>query len=172
MEVLTHALIVTIAAVGNRVRGGMFSKALKTAVPLYGTTVGRIIYGLTLGASTLVLGGSLILAGLVALGTFIGHAIAPFAPFQYMERSNDVLITSLRGLILTTAAGIAIMSLHSVVGGVVFSLGGLLMGPAYLLGSKLPVVSIFNDDPSTQHTNDTSEVLFGAITGILLILAI
>lgn len=172
MEVLTHALIVTIAAVGNRVRGGMFSKALKTAVPLYGTTVGRIIYGLTLGASTLVLGGSLILAGLVALGTFIGHVIAPFAPFQYMERSNDVLITSLRGLILTTATGVAIMALHSVPGGVIFSLGGLIMGPAYLLGSKLPTIKIFNDDPSTAHTNDTSEVIFGMLTGVLLILSI
>ena len=82
-----------------------------------------------------------------------------------------VLITSLRGLILNGATAIAIMALHSLSGGLVFLAGGLLMGPAYKLGRILPVIPLFNDGTVAAHENETSEILFGLLTSVILILS-
>jgi hypothetical protein len=156
----------------NRVRGGLFEEEIRELVPYYGTTISRILYGISIASAIIILGGSPLLATIAIATTWLGHAIAPFAPFQFMERSNDLLTMSLRGAILTGATGVAIMALHSVMGGLLFAVGGLLMGPVYLLGAKLPVMPFLNDNPATSHTNDTSEVLFGLLTSVLLILSI
>lgn len=170
---MIEALIISLLlAFTNRVRGGLFGDAIRTKIPFYGTTLGRLIFSISVAGSTLILGGSLLLAAL-AIGTvFLGHAIAPFAPFQFMERSNDLLIMSLRGVILTGATGILLMTMGHVLGGGLFVLGGLLMGPIYKLARLLPVVPLFSDNPATMDKNETAEVLFGFVTGLLLILAL
>lgn len=169
---MIEALIILFITAMNRVRGGYGGDKIRTLVPFYGTTVSRLLYGLSIGISTLLLSGNLLLSTVVIATVFLGHAIAPFAPFQFMERSNDILITSLRGAILTGATGIAIMSLHSAAGGVLFAASGLLMGPVYKLGSMLPTVKAFNDGTVEPHTNETSEILFGLLTSVILLLSI
>lgn len=168
VEVLAIILITAM----NRVRGGYGGDKIRTVVPFYGTTIGRILYGLSVGLSTVLLGGSLVLSALVVGTVFLGHAVAPFAPFQFMERSNDILIMSLRGLILTGATGIAIMALHSALGGLLFAFSGLLMGPTYKLATLLTPVKLFNDGTVEVNTNETAEILFGLLTSVILILSI
>jgi hypothetical protein len=36
----------------------------------------------------------------------------------------------------------------------------------------LPLIPVLNDDPATVDKNDTSEVLYGILTGILLLIAL
>lgn len=169
---MINAIVIILVTLMNRIRGGYGGDKIRTLVPFYGTTIGRILYGLSIGVSILLLGGSLTLAAVVVGTTVLGHAIAPFAPFQFMERTNDILIMSLRGLILTGATGVAIMALHSPIGGALFALSGLLMGPMYKLGSMLSVVKVFNDGTVAPHTNETAEILFGLLTSLALILSI
>lgn len=168
---MIEALTILIITMMNRVRGGYGGERIRSVVPFYGTTAARILYGISIAGSSLLLGGSAILAAVIIVTTFLGHAIAPFAPFQFMDRSNDVLIMSLRGAILTGATGVAIMALYSVTGGLLFAASGLLMGPVYRLGTMLPVVKLFNDGTTAPHTNETSEILFGLLTSVVLILS-
>ena len=168
---MIEALVILLITLGNRVRGGYGGDKIRNIIPFYGTTVSRLSYGVLLGGSALLLGSSPVLAAVMILTTYLGHAVAPFAPFQFMQRSNDILITSLRGLILNGATAIAIMALHSLSGGLVFLAGGLLMGPAYKLGRILPVIPLFNDGTVAAHENETSEILFGLLTSVILILS-
>ena len=168
LEMFT-AMVITL---GNRIRGGYGGDYVRKLIPFYGTTVSRIFYGVLIGGSAFLLGASSLLSAIIVGTVWLGHAIAPFAPFQFMERSNDLFVMSLRGLILNGATGVAIMSLHSVFGGLTFVLGGLLMGPAYKLGMSLPIVPLFNDGTVTPHQNETSEILFGLLTSVFLILSI
>lgn len=156
----------------NRIRGGLLGDKIRKILPWYGTTAGRLVYSTAIGTSTLILGGGPLLASILVGTTFLGLAIAPFAPFQFMERSNDILTMSLRGLILMGASSVALASLHSVGAGIVVLLGGAFMGPTYLLGQTLPLIPILNDDPTTVDKNDTSEVLYGIVTGIFLLIAL
>ncbi len=162
-------LIPLFLAFMNRVRGGLFQHPIKNFFPYYGTTVGRLVYGTAIGLSSLLLGAHYLLALTLIGTTLLGHAIAPFAPFQFMERSNDVFTMSLRGLILTGASAIAIMYFHTFLGGALYLALGALMGPVYKLGQILPIVPILNDDPTTRDKNDTSEVLYGLLTGFILV---
>lgn len=167
---MIELLITLILAFTNRVRGGFLGDAIRTIIPFYGTTIGRLIFSISFAVGVLLLGGSLLTAA-ISIGTvFLGHAIAPFAPFQFMERSNDLLIMSLRGVILTGATGILFMTSGHILGGGLFILGGLLMGPTYKLARMLPLVPLFSDNPATMDKNETAEVLFGALTGLLLVL--
>jgi hypothetical protein len=170
--VITLLLIPTVLGFLNRIRGGLFGDKIRKVLPWYGTTIGRLIYSSGVGASALILGGGPVLAASLVGTTFLGLAIAPFAPFQFMERSNDILIMSLRGLILVGASSVAMASLHSVGAGLITLLAGALMGPVYLLGQRLPLIPVLNDDPATVDKNDTSEVLYGILTGILLLIAL
>lgn len=167
---MIELLVTLLLAFTNRVRGGFLGDAIRTTIPFYGTTLGRLVFSISVAVSVLLLGGSLITAALSIGTVFLGHAIAPFAPFQFMERSNDILVMSLRGVILTGATGILFMSTGHLVGGALFVAGGLLMGPVYKLARMLPVVPLFSDNPATMDKNETAEVLFGALTGLLLVL--
>lgn len=169
---LSELLSVLLVTFMNRVRGGLFGDKIRNVISFYGTTISRIMYGLSIAGATLLLGGSLTLAGVLVLTTWLGHAIAPFAPFQFMERSNDILVLSLRGLILTGASSVAVMALHSLTGGLVLLALGALMGPVYKLATLLPIIPVFNDDPNTRSTNDTAEVLFGLLTGLAMVMAL
>lgn len=153
----------------NRVRGGLFGDRIRKIVPFYGTTIGRLIFASGIGISVYALSGVLALGALTVGTVFLGHAIAPFAPFQFMSRSNDTLIMSLRGVILTGATGVATMVLYSPITGAVVALSGLLMGPVYKLAALLPLIPFLNDT-DIKDKNDTAEVLFGAVQGLVMAL--
>lgn len=169
---ITLLLIPTVLGFLNRVRGGLFGDKIRKVLPWYSTTIGRLIYSGGLGIAALALGGGLLLSTILVGTTFLGLAIAPFSPFQFMQRSNDLLTMSIRGLILVGASSVAMASLHSVGAGIVILLSGAMMGPVYLLGQRLPLIPLLNDNSSTADKNDTSEVLYGILTGILLIISL
>ena len=155
----------------NRVRGGLFGDLIRKVIPFYGTTLGRAFHSLTFGFSYYMLFGDPLLSLGIAGTTFLGLAIAPFAPFQELLRSADLLTLSLRGVILTGATGVLIaVAQQDAVAGLIITLSGLMMGPIYLLAKHLPIIPFLNDDPTTRNTNDTAEVLFGVYQGLTLLL--
>lgn len=168
---MIEILVVLLTSLANRVRGGLFGDRIRKVIPFYGTTLGRLVLALTVGVSSLLLGMGLITSALVSVGFMVGYLIGPLAPWQFVQSGDDIFALSLRGVILTSIAGIAIVGMHSVIGGLVMFFGGALMGPVYKLGQVLPLVPLFNDNPDTVDKNDTSEVLFGAVIGALLLVA-
>jgi len=167
---ITMLLIGLIAAVGNRIRGGLFGDRIRQVIPWYGTTVARISYGVVLGLSALVVSGDYYLAAAIVPTIWFGLAIAPFAPWQFMQKLNDIFIMSLRGIILVGTTSIVIGSLHDHTAGFLYLIVGLLMGPVYYISTKLPAVTLFHEDPSNTDTNATAEVVFGLIQGVALVL--
>ena len=161
-----------ISAIANRIRGGFYGDRIRQYIPWWGTTVSRITYGFVLGSIAYSSSGELILSASIVPTVWLGLAIGPFAPWQFMQRSNDILTMSLRGLILVGATSVAIGSLHDPISGFLYLIAGALMGPAYYIGSKLPAIRWIHEDPDNNDTNATSEVLFGLIQGLGLALVL
>jgi len=154
----------------NRIRGGLFGDKIRKVFPFYGTTIGRLLYGLAFGGGLYTVSGSLLL-GAIAVGTvFLGHAIGPFAPMQAMAEKGDVFALSIRGVILNGATAVAIGAMGFYIPGLLFALSGLLMGPTYYLAKQLPIIPLFNDVAETRDINDTAEVLFGLLQGLILVI--
>lgn len=165
MGIITLCLLLALT---NRIRGGLFGERIRKYIPWYGTTIGRLIYSVAFGISLAMVSGHILL-GTLAVGTvFLGHAIAPFAPWQAMERSNDILILGLRGAILNGATAVLIGAMGFYIPGLLFALSGLLMGLIYHLATRLPIVPVFNDNLMTRDRNDTAEVMFGALQGLII----
>ncbi len=168
MQLLLPIIISLSLGILNRVRGGFGGDEIRKLIPIYGTTAARLLFGIGVGASSLLLGGTLTLGLSLIVTTFIGLAIAPFAPFQFMQSSNDILIMSLRGLILTGASGVVIATLHSGYGGLIFNIAGLLMGPSYKLAQLIPIQGFLSSSVATADKNDTAEAIHGIVIGIIL----
>ena len=166
---MIEILFILLAGLANRIRGGYGGDAIRKLVPFYGTTIGRLLFSSLLGLGAYVLGLGWLVSLLLVPTLFLGHAMAPFSPFQFMERSNDILILSLRGVILVGSAAVVIAGLTSPLASAILLIGGLLMGPIYKLASVLPTTKLFNDRTVEPTTNETAEVLFGMLLAAALV---
>lgn len=162
-------LIPLVLAVTNRIRGGWFGDKIRKVIPFYGSQLGRTVHGLGVGISVLLLGGSLTFAGLAVAATVLGYILGPFGPRQGMERRNDILILGLRGVILHGPLALVLATFVNFDAAIVMLTLGMFMGVVYAFARQLPIIKFINDVPETRDQNDTAEVIFGMLQGIVLV---
>lgn len=173
MEYLLYALIPPFLAFTNRIRGGLFRERAIATLPYYGSTIARTIYGLSISLSLLALGVPILYSSIFIVTTFLGHAIGPFNEWQYMQEPKKMVLgMSARGLILVGPSMVAWATFVDPWGLVPLGVLGALMGPVYWVAQKkLPAYSWMTDHPTRLSRNDTSEVIYGLLTGVAYVIA-
>jgi len=173
MEYLLYALIPIFTAFTNRIRGGLFRERAQLVFPAYGSTIARSVYGLSIALSLFALGLPAVYAATFVATIFLGHAIGPFNEWQYMQEPKKMVWgMSARGIILVGPSMVAWATFVSPWGLIPLFILGALMGPVYWVSQiKLPPYGWMTDHPTRLEKNDTSEVIYGALTGIAFVVA-
>lgn len=155
-------LLPFLTAFTNRVRGGLFG----TRIPYWGTNAGRLVYAASIAVSLGLHTGHWILAGLNLVTVFLGQAILGYSPWQWMQKKDDMLRMSIRGIIGTGCSAIVAAGVLGVPASLILIATGALMGPVYYVAvHQLPLIPWLSDT-EIKDKNDTAEVLYGFIAGI------
>ncbi|MFC3227320.1 hypothetical protein ACFOGJ_08775 [Marinibaculum pumilum] len=176
-------LAILIAAAAGailfRLRGDAW---LRAALPWWGTLEGRLLYAGGTAAVAVAIAGAAwwwlpILVAALWLGSVFGWWQTLDMGTQTGSRARDIALHSLRGVLWTLPAGLAVGAGLDLQAGALLALSGAAAGPLYALAMLVPwqaaagPVWISRQDGNGVNT-EAGECLFGAWIGGALALAL